>query len=189
MIWMFVGLAVLLGTHAFTSARQARAAAIGRLGWWPYMILYSLVSLIGLGLVAWGYGDWRASGPTQLWDPPLWTRHLALGLMLAASVLLVAAFVPSHLRDRLKYPALIAIETWAVAHLFANGDLATVVLALAVLGWAIYAHFSVKKRTEEPGPAPGTWTGDAIAGVAGLALLLLLAYIFHPYIIGVPVIP
>ena len=188
MLLMLVGLVVLLGTHAFTTMRDARAAAIARLGEWPYKGLYSLVSLAGVVMVAYGYAAWRASGPAQLWYPPAWTRHLALALMIAAAILFVAAYLPSHIRTALKHPMLVAIKTWAVAHLIANGDIATIVLALAVLAWAVYARISMKYRDLAPKPAPAGWSGDAIAVVGGLALYAFLVYLFHPYVIGVPVI-
>ena len=109
--------------------------------------------------------------------------------MLAASILVVAAYIPSHIRARLKHPMLVAIETWAVAHLIANGDIATIVLAVAVLAWAVYARISMRQRDEPPKPAPSGWIGDAAAVVSGLVLFLALAYLFHPYVIGVPVMP
>jgi uncharacterized membrane protein len=84
---------------------------------------------------------------------------------------------------------LTAIKTWAVAHLIANGDAATIVLSLAILGWAIYARVSMKQRDEPPPPAPTGWIGDASAVLAGLAVFLALAYLFHPYVVGVPAIP
>jgi uncharacterized membrane protein len=186
---MLLGLVIFLGAHAFTTMRARRAAVIARIGEGPYKGLYSLVSLGGLILIAWGYADWRAAGPAQLWYPPVWTRHLALVLMIPASVLLVATYVPSHIRTWLQHPMLVAIKIWAVAHLLANGDAATILLALAVLAWAVFARISMQRREDAPKPAPAGWTGDAISLAAGLGVFLFLAYIFHPYAIRVPVIP
>ena len=137
MLLMLAGLVVFIGMHAFTAQRGARATLIARIGEGPYKSLYSLVSLAGLLMIGFGYGMWRAEGPAQLWYPPLWTRHFALLLMIPAAILLVAAYVPSHIRLWLKHPMLAAIKIWALAHLLANGDIATIVLALAVLAWAV----------------------------------------------------
>ena len=188
MLLMLLGLVIFLGAHAFTTMRAQRAAVIAKIGEGPYKGLYSLVSLLGVVLVAWGYADWRAAGPAQLWVPPHWTRYVAQLLMLVASILIPAAYIPSHIRARLKHPMLVAIKTWAVAHLIANGDAATMLLALAVLAWAVFVRISMKRRDEAPKPAPRGWTGDAVAVVAGLAVFAFLAYLFHPYVIGVPII-
>jgi uncharacterized membrane protein len=188
MLLMLAGLVVFISTHAFTAQRDARAAVIARIGQGPYLGLYSLVSIAGLLMVAYGYGIWRAAGPAQLWSPPLGVRHLALSLMIPAAILLVAAYVPSHIRLWLKHPMLAAIKLWALAHLLANGDIATIVLSLAVLAWAVYARISMKRRDEAPKLAPRGWLGDVIAVVAGLALYLFMLYIFHPYVVGVSAI-
>ena len=188
MLLMLVGLVVFIGMHVFTTQRGARAALIARIGEGPYKGLYSLVSLAGLLMIAYGYGMWRADGTAQLWFPPLWTRHLALLLMIPAAILLVAAYVPSHIRLWLKHPMLAAIKIWALAHLLANGDIASIVLTLAVLAWAVYSRISMKRRDEAPKPAPRGWIGDVIAVFAGLALYLFLLYIFHPYVVGISAI-
>ena len=58
-----------------------------------------------------------------------------------------------------------------------------------VLTWAVFARISMKWR-EPPKPvAPKGWIGDAVALVGGLVLYAFLAYLFHPYVIGVPVLP
>ena len=60
MFLLILGLVVFLGTHAFTMARARRAALVARLGEGPYKGLYSLLSLIGIVLIAYGFGQYRA---------------------------------------------------------------------------------------------------------------------------------
>lgn len=189
MILMLAGLALFLASHGFTTMREQRAAVIARIGEGPYKIAYSLVSLLAILMIAYGYGDWRADGSVNLWDPPVWTRHLALLLMLLASIMLVAAYSAGRIKATLKHPMLVSVKTWAVAHLLANGDLATIVLALGILAWAVYARISLKRRPPAQPLGPKGWPGDALAVVGGIVLFLFLAYIFHPYVVGVPVMP
>lgn len=189
MITMLIGLVLFLGAHVFTTRRAARAAVIARIGEGPYKGLYALVSTIGLLLTAYGFGEWRSEGPRVLYDPPTGLRHLTLLLMLFASIALVAAYVPSHIRARLKHPMLVAVKIWALAHVLANGDVASLTLFLIVLAWAVYDRISVKKRGEPLPVAPSGWGGDLVAVAGGLVLYAALAFLFHPYVVGVPVMP
>lgn len=191
MLLMIAGLILFLGAHAFTTLRGERAGLVAKLGEGPYKIVYSLVSLAGLLMTAYGYGAWRAAGPAILYNPPTGLRHLALLLMLFASIMLVAAYAPGRIKSALKHPMLASVKTWALAHLLANGDAATVTLSLAVLAWAVYARISLKRREEAhraPVTPPG-WKGDVVALAGGLAVYVFLAYVFHPYVVGVPVMP
>jgi uncharacterized membrane protein len=186
---LVLGMVIFFAAHLFTTLRERRAALIARIGEGPYKGLYSLVSLAGLVLIVYGFGLWRAAGSLQLWYPPVWMRHVALVLMPIAAILFVAAYVPSHLRTRMKHPMLTSVKTWALAHLLANGDLAGVVLFAGFMLFAGYDRVAVKRRAAPIRPAPAGYSGDVIAVVGGLALFLFLGYVFHPYVVGVPVIP
>lgn len=189
MILMLAGLVLFLGAHVFTTRREARAALIGKIGEGPYKGLYSAVSAAGLVMTAYGYAMWRAEGPAQLWDPPVAMRHITLLLMLFASIFVVAAYVPSHIRATLKHPLLVAVKTWAFSHLLANGDAATITLCVLVLAWAVYDRIALKRRGNPLPVAPAGWGGDVVAVIGGLVLYAALAFLFHPYVVGVPVMP
>ena len=189
MILMLAGLVLFLLTHGLTAMREQRAAVIARIGDIPYKVVNGLVSLAAVLMIAYGFADWRASGPLQLWYPPVWTRHLALLLMLFASIFIVAGYTSGRIKAVLKYPLLAGVKTWALAHLLANGDLATIVLAVVILGWAVHTRISMKRRGPPTLRGPAGIRGDAFAVAGGIILYLLLAYVFHPYIVGVPVMP
>jgi uncharacterized membrane protein len=189
MVLMLAGLALFVLSHGFTTMREQRAAVIARIGEGPYKILYSVVAIASVLMMAYGYGDWRREGPAQLWYPPVWTRHLALLLMLLASIMLAATYSSGHIKAILKHPMLASVKTWALAHLLANGDAATIVLSLGVLAWAVYARISMKRREPSRALGPKGWTGDAVAVIGGIVIYLFLAYVFHPYVVGVPVMP
>ena len=61
LVILILGLAVFIGAHVFVTQRDARAAAIVRLGEGPYKGLFSLVSLIGIVLIVWGFARYRAA--------------------------------------------------------------------------------------------------------------------------------
>jgi uncharacterized membrane protein len=186
---LILGLVVFLGVHAFTMCRGARAALIARLGERPYKILYALISLIGLGLLIYGYGEYRAAGMIAVWQPPAWTRHLAFLLMLVALILLPATYIPSHIKAAVKHPMITAVKTWAFAHLLVRGDLGSILLFAAFLAWGVAARVSLKRRGAPDPVAPGGWRNDVIVIAVGLVLYAGVILWFHPQVIGVALVP
>ena len=187
---LIVGLAVFLATHVFVSFREARSSVIERVGMPVYRGLFAIVSLAGLALIIWGYAQYRAHDLVQLWTPPAFMRHVTIGLVLFATIFVVAAFFPSHIKTRLKHPMLAGVKTWALAHLLSNGDLGSVLLFGTFLAWGVYARVAAKRRGDigaAAKPAPDGWTNDIIVVVLGAAVFLALGFWFHPYVIGVPV--
>jgi len=185
---LVLGLLVFLGTHIFVSLRGARADVIARIGLQVYRGVFALVSLAGLILIVWGYSQYRAHEWIQLWSPPGFMRHITVGLMLFATIFIVAAFIPSHIKTRLKHPMLAGVKTWAFAHLLSNGDLGSVLLFGAFLAWGVFARIAAKRRGDlGPQTAPAGWGNDALVVVVGVVVYLALGYAFHPAVIGVPV--
>lgn len=185
---LILGLVVFIAPHVLVTRREARAALVARIGEGPYKVLFSLVSLVGIVLIAWGYGQYRAGGYIQLWSPPTWTRHLAAVLVWPAIILIVAAYIPGEIKRRLKHPMLVGVKLWALAHFLANGDLGSILLFGGILAWAVFDRISLKRRTD-PGAPPipvGGWRNDIVAVVVGTLLYLALAFVFHPLVIGVP---
>ena len=62
-----LGLVVFLGTHVFVTMRDRRATVVARIGEWPYRGLFSLVSIVGLILIGYGFAAYRAAGPIMVW--------------------------------------------------------------------------------------------------------------------------
>ena len=183
---LILGLVVFLATHVFVTFRDTRARLMARLGN-AYRVLFALVALIGLALIVYGYGDYRAHGLIQLWTPPAFMRHITIGLMLLA-VIFLAALIPSHIKAWIKHPMMTSIKTWAFAHLLSNGDLGSILLFGSFLLWGGYARMAAKRRGDRGfASPPAGWTNDVIVVVVGVVGFLLLGYYFHPYVIGVPV--
>jgi uncharacterized membrane protein len=185
------GLIVFLGAHTFVTARQARAVMMGRLGKPAYYALFGLISLIGIVLIAWGFAIYRQAGWIDIWSPPAFMRHITIGLMWFSTILVLAAYLPGHIKTWTKHPMLAGIKIWAFAHLLSNGDLGSIVLFGSFLAWAVYARIAVKRReaageTTRSQIARG-WTNDVVAVVLGTFIYLALGYVFHPVVIGIPV--
>jgi uncharacterized membrane protein len=189
MATLVLGLVLFFAAHVFITLRAPRAAVIARIGEWPYKALMGLVSLIGLVLIFYGFGQYRASQWVEVWSPPRWTFYITQILMWPASIAVVAAYSRGNIWRTLKHPMLVGVKTWAVAHLIANGDLGSIVLFGSFLAWAVYDRITLKRRSD-PGAPPipvGGHRHDVIALVIGTVLYLALGFIFHPLVVGIPV--
>ena len=186
---MILGLVLFLGAHTLPAQRKWRRRAIAALGEGSYKIAYALVSLLGIGLIVWGFGHYRATGWIDIWNPPKALKHITVALMLPAVILVVAAYIRGHIYTALKHPMLAGVKLWAAAHLLANGDLGSIILFGSFLGWAVFDRISLKRRSDAGAPAipVGGWGNDLIAVAVGILAYLALAFAFHPVVIGVPV--
>ena len=54
-------------------------------------VLCTVAALVGIVLIVYGFGQYRANGYIEVWNPPVWTRHLALLLTLFAFIALASA--------------------------------------------------------------------------------------------------
>ncbi len=183
-----LGLVIFLGAHVFVTMRDRRAGLVAQIGEWPYRGLFSVVAIVGILLIAYGFAAYRAAGMIELWDPPAWTRHIVVVLMWPASIMAAAAYIPGNIKRVLKHPLLVGVKTWAFAHLCANGDLGGIILFGSILAWAVYDRITLKRRAD-PGAPPipvGGTKNDIIAIVVGTIIYLALGFGFHPIVVGVP---
>jgi uncharacterized membrane protein len=189
MLVMVIGLVVFLAIHLVPSNLELKNSLVARFGPGGYKVFFGVLSLVGLTLIALGFYKLHLHPGKNpiLWDPPTWTRHLALALMLPAMIALVATYVPSHIHVMLKHPMLVAIKIWALAHLLANGDLASLLLFGSFLAFAVYDRISVKRRGDlgPIGKGDGPWINDVIVVVLGIALYAAIVLYLHQLVIGV----
>jgi uncharacterized membrane protein len=188
MIALILGLLIFLGAHSVRIvAEDWRSARVASLGLNRWKGIYSLISLVGFVLIVWGYGGTRVD-PIIIWNPPIWTRHLAALLTVPAIILVVAAYIPgNHIKAAVGHPMLLGVKIWALAHLISNGRLGDMLLFGAFLVWAIVDFRTSRRRDRATGvryPA-GTLTRDAIAVVVGLLVWGLFASFLHEWLIGV----
>ncbi len=188
MTLLIFGLLIFLGLHSTRIfAESGRDRAIARLGEGPWKGVYALVSLIGLVMIVWGFGEARLNAPI-VWSPPAWTRHLTILLMLFSMILLAAYFLKtSHIAVAVHHPMLWAVVLWSLGHLIANGSLADVVLFGAFLVWALLdlsANYARDRAKAIAYPVPN-WGATIGAIVAGVILWGVLIGGLHLWLFGV----
>ena len=205
MIELILGLILFLGAHSVRIvADDWRTQKIQALGEKAFKGAHALVSLLGLYLLVVGYGEARLQ-TVVLWNPPTATRHIGLLLMLFASILMVAAYIPrNHLKIRMGHPMVLSVKVWALSHLLANGNLADLVLFGSFLIWAVLNFRSARARdralllnlnvTEEAAGESIAESESAhqpkllstiITLVGGIAIWALITFVLHAKIVGV----
>lgn len=215
----------LVGTHLGIASTQLRTALVQRLGEGAYRVVYSLLSLVALG---WLIVAWRAAPDLPLWEATGW-RHFAVALMPLPLLLAVCALTqrnPTAVGSSLdpdapapatgilrvtRHPLMWGIGLWAILHLAANGDAASLVLfgALAVL--ALAGAVAIDQRRIRAAPPGWGVFMQATSNVPLLAVLqrrqklvpreiglgrvaatigLYVALVYlHPWLFGVGVMP
>ncbi len=188
MAYLVLGLFVFLGVHSVRVVSDDwRTKTLAKLGEGLYKGIYSLVSLVGFALLVWGFGVARET-PVVLWLPPVGMRHVASLLTLIAFVLLAAAYVPRNaIKSRLHHPMVLAVKSWALAHLMANGNLAHVVLFGSFLLWGVLDFVAARRRDRALGvvyPA-GSGLGTVTTLLVGVGAWAAFAFLLHGLLIGV----
>ena len=188
MTFLILGLVFFLGVHSVrVFAEPWRAGFIAQRGANTWKGVYSLLSLAGFALLLWGFGQARLQ-PVVLWVPPTGVRHLAALLMVAAFVLLTAAFVPGNgVKARVHHPMILGVTVWAVAHLVATATLADAVLFGSFLLWAVFSFRAARQRDRAAGTvyAPGRTGPTVVTVVVGLLAWAVFAFWAHGALIGV----
>ncbi len=188
MLILILGLIIFLGVHSTRMFADGwRGTVITRRGEAAYKGMYSLLSLVGLVLLVWGYGASRVT-PVDLWSPPVWTRHVAALLMLLSFILLTAAYVPgNHIKAAMGHPMVLGVKVWALAHLLANGRLGDIVLFGSFLAWAVINFTASRRRDRAAGTtyAPGVAGKTALTVAIGAVAWVVFALWLHGWLIGV----
>jgi uncharacterized membrane protein len=190
MTLLILGLVVFFGLHLYSTfrTRQAGASIVDKLGTRAYMGAYSLVSALGLVLIAFGYASAPVGAPLYLM--PFNPRGFTVLGMAAASICLASAYAPpNHIARTLKHPMLTGVVLWAAAHLLSRGhgrDLALFgpFLVFSLLNIVVVNRRAVASKAKT---APPTLTGDAVAVAAGLAGFTVIALWLHAAVLGVRV--
>ncbi len=162
MIQFLLALALFLALHSIPAIPAIRQRLVARLGRRAYLGLYSLVSLLALGLV---FHTAFQLDYVELWTPTAWQAWFAIILSPIGFFLILAGLLSPNpasvtlrrVADRpgaivaiTRHPVLWGFLLWAVGHIIANGDLRSLILfgsfaLFAVLGMAMADRRSRKK--------------------------------------------
>ena len=202
LIW---GLILFLGAHSVRIwADGWRNQTIEAYGEKAFKGVYALVSILGFYLLVVGYGEARLQ-TVALWNPPIFTKHISMLLMLFSSILLVATYIPrNHFKMRLGHPMVLSVKVWALSHLLANGNLADLVLFGSFLMWAVLNFRSARARdralllnlndAEDPASEPLAESESTnqpkllstiMTLVGGMAIWALITFVLHAKFVGV----
>jgi len=182
---LLLGIVVFFGIHLLPSSISLRGKAAGKLGERKYKGLYSLTALIGLVLIVYGMSE---AEYVPIWEPPVWSRSVVAIVMLFSFYLLVAAEMKSNIKRFIRHPMLWGVLLWSCVHLFANGDLASIILFGSFAVFSLFGMFSANRRGALVQKEKYPVNKDVMSAIAGLVAYVVFALFIHPYLIGVPVV-
>ncbi|WP_310619905.1 NnrU family protein [Flexibacterium corallicola] len=186
---LIAGMILFLGVHFIPSISPVHHILQGRLGEGGYRILFSLVAFAGLVLIVYGYDEARLAAYEPLWYPPVWTRHLAMLLMVPVFPIFMASFFQGRIKQAVKHPMILSVKIWAFSHLLANGEPQSIVLFGGFLAWAIVLRITAKNKpvvSRVPALASQVRRNDILAILFGLLLYGLFVWKLHAVLIGMP---
>ncbi len=187
MAFLIIGMLLFIANHSVRIVAPAwREAKIAEIGEGTWKGIYSIVSIMGFVLIIYGFGQARQD-VSQLYDPLPMGRGLTLiAIPIALWLWIASQFPPGYLKKALRHPMLIATILWAVVHLTANGDAASVVLFGGFFVWAVVNLVSCYGRPSGGDIKPVIWPD-----IASLVLAILVAGFFvslgHEWLIGVSI--
>ena len=178
---MFItGIIIFFGIHLFPFFSKAKHILRSRLGENSYMGIFSLVSLIGLLLIIFGYERDIDNLYSIYSDAYAYSEYV----MFFSLTFLVAAYLPTYLKKITKHPMSIGIAIWALLHLAVNPDLNSVILFGAFLAYSILDILVSEFKKEEKKLFEAKILYDVLSVVVGV-LITSLAYNYHEYLSGV----
>lgn len=184
MTTLILGVALFCALHLiplFTP--NIRAASVGKVGEGPYKGLFALATVASFYLMVSG---WQTIDPINVYDPPMWGRHVTPLFALIGIMLFIASNAPTNIRRAIRHPQLTGVALWAVGHLFSNGESRSMVLFGGMFLYCVLAIIGSNKRDGEwVKRAAVPLSRDIITIVIGLAVTGALVY-FHESFTGLP---
>lgn len=163
---------------------QVKTQLIERFGDNPYKGIFSVLILISIALIIFG---WRSSDPEFLYYLGDWTPIVTAILVLIAFIFMGAANYPSRIKQYIRHPQLTGLIIWAVGHLLSNGDTRSLVLFGGLGLWAIIEIPLLNARDGEWQKPDVPSIAIEVRGIAISVVVYIVLVFLHPYFTGVPV--
>lgn len=161
-LWpLLLGLCLFVGGHLVVSSHGIRSRLVAKLGLARYQGAYSLLALVGLGVLIWGY---VVAPYVALWPVPTWTYWIAIVGMVPMFILFIAGVttpsptavggestaeredVAEGVLAITRHPSLWAYTLWAAVHIPANGDLASLLLFGGIIVLCVGGMIHIDRR-------------------------------------------
>jgi uncharacterized membrane protein len=168
LVLLIAGLALWAGAHYFKRLKPEQRAAMGDKG----KAVVAVAIVAGIVLMVIGY---RGAEFIPVWSPPAFLTHVNNTLMLFAFWVYgssAAKGAKAWPANKIRHPQLTAVKIWAVAHLLANGDLASILLFGGLLAWAVGSVVLINKAEPD-------WTAPETAGMKTKVRLAVITVVLY----------
>ena len=142
---LIIGVLLWSAVHLYPSLfPDRRHQLIERLGT-KYQGIFALCIVFSIVLIVIG---WRSTALTPVYEAPSWGRHLNMFTMFISIILLGAGSATgiSRIKQHLRHPMLIGLIVWGTGHLFANGDIRSVILFGGMVVWGLVSLFMISRN-------------------------------------------
>ena len=169
MLILILGVALWAGAHLFKRFAPEKRAAMGDKG--RGLIALLIVASIVLMVVGYQMADGAV----------FWGRSPALVginnlLMLISVYLFAASGMRTAVARKFRHPMLLAVKTWALAHLLVNGDVESFILFGGIMAWAVFQMIKINRAEPEwTRPEPAPMRKEIIAVVATVVVFGVIA--------------
>jgi uncharacterized membrane protein len=182
MFILAAGVLLFVLLHGVAAVPRYKSQLKSRMGERWYGPVFGLASVAALAVIVLG---WRSSDFVAIYEPRLWGWYVNYALTFIGFLCLGIFLFRGSYRQALRFPMGIATVFWAVGHLFANGDLASLILFGGLLLGSV-AHMAVAMANGIR-PTPEVRIGhNGLSLIFGAALYGIMTQL-HPAVIGVPI--
>lgn len=172
MTLLILGVALWWAAHFFKRVAPARRAAMGDAG--KGAVAVALV--LSVVLMVLGY---RAAPYIEFWPRSAALVGINNLLMVLAFYLYAASGSKTWITRKIRHPQLAGFKAWAIAHLIANGDLASFVLFGGLLAWAVVSVIVINRAEPAwtpPAPRPAYKEVTAIVATVVVVVVVMLIH-------------